>query len=101
MNNEVFGASAMAVRALAMPAAFCLPGFPMRDGCQAIYPLGGQQNHAAPVSSVAAVWASARDVPLAPKTATAVPSLAGLDLNLDPIDEHTVDKFPMSNTLAK
>ena len=79
----------MSIRSLSVTTAFCLPDLAVRHRGKAIDAFLSEQNHTAPAASISAIRAPTRDIPFAPETTAAIPSLASLNFNLDAINEHT------------
>ena len=88
VNDQVFGAAAVALLAAAMLAAFGAPLFAVGQDGQAIDAGLGNHDDAAAVAAVAAIGAAARDVLLATEAHAAVAAAAGFDFDGDAIDEH-------------
>ena len=87
-EDEIFGAAAVAVRALAVLAAAGPPVLAMGERGQAIDAGLGDQHDAAAVAAVAAVGPAAGDVFLTAEAYASITAAASFDFDSDAIDEH-------------
>ena len=93
-NQQVVGRPAVAAGAAAGLAALGLPLGAMGQRGEAIDPLLGDENHAPPITPVAAVGPAARDEFLAAETDRPVPSFARFHSDFRFVDEHNTKYNP-------
>ena len=88
LKNQIVAVLARFVRPAAVRAVARLPEFLMRKAREIIDAVAGDDDHAPSFAAVAAVRAAAGDVLLPPEAHAAIAAVAGLDFDLNAVDEH-------------